>query len=173
MLGITNRQVANMTLKRCLIATTSDQDTVRNVDTLGNEDKKSVIKTETSRARSRIDESEEIGFKSYKIKSDEIFYSRTKQTESKKDLAEVLNVKLDENEYATIDLWDFAGDRQFYNTHQIFLSKEALYIVTADMTKDIESILGIDGGKSVKLLYISFFEKNIFIVSKLNIKRQF
>lgn len=65
------------------------------------------------------------------------------------DLADVLNVELDENEFATMDVWDFAGDRQFYNTHQTFLSKEALYIVTADMTKDVESILGIDGGKKI------------------------
>lgn len=162
MLGVTNRDIANMTLKRCLIDTATHQNTVRNVDVLDNEDKKSSNEIETSEALSRIDESEEIGIIKSKMEPEEIIYSRTKQTESKKDLAEVLNVQLDENEYATIGLWDFAGDRQFYNTHQIFLSKQALYIVTADMTKDIESILGIDGGKSVKTVfpvYLRFWER--------------
>ncbi|CAC5416372.1 unnamed protein product [Mytilus coruscus] len=81
-------------------------------------------------------------FPNSRLNSDE---GQAIQSISEIDLADVLNVELDENEFATIDLWDFAGDKQFYNTHQTFLSKEALYIVTVDMTKDVESILGIDG----------------------------
>ncbi|CAC5414722.1 unnamed protein product [Mytilus coruscus] len=35
----------------------------------------------------------------------------------------------DNEEYATLLLWDFAGDEEFYHTHQTFLSPDAIYLV--------------------------------------------
>ncbi|XP_071136798.1 probable serine/threonine-protein kinase pats1 [Mytilus edulis] len=35
----------------------------------------------------------------------------------------------DKDEYANLLLWDFAGDEEFYNTHQTFLSQNAIYLV--------------------------------------------
>ncbi|XP_052058800.1 uncharacterized protein LOC127699103 isoform X2 [Mytilus californianus] len=174
--GVTNRQVANMRLKRCLVEKNQNQETVEKNDVLSDKDeesKMSIAWSTTLESRnvspiSSSDKSDILNRKDFypnsrlnneegKIsdalptilesedESEDLFYSRVQQSISEIDLEDVLNVELDENEFATIDLWDFAGDRQFYNTHHTFLSKEALYIVTVDMTKDVESILGIDG----------------------------
>ncbi|XP_076087741.1 uncharacterized protein LOC143058163 [Mytilus galloprovincialis] len=35
----------------------------------------------------------------------------------------------DKEEYATLLLWDFAGDEEYYHTHQTFLSPDAIYLV--------------------------------------------
>ncbi|VDH98625.1 Hypothetical predicted protein [Mytilus galloprovincialis] len=39
--------------------------------------------------------------------------------------------------YAVCALWDFAGQKEFYATHQAFLTSNAIYLVVADMDKDI------------------------------------
>ncbi|CAC5418005.1 unnamed protein product [Mytilus coruscus] len=41
------------------------------------------------------------------------------------------------NLYALCDLWDFAGQKEFYATHQAFLTSSAVYLVVADMKDDI------------------------------------
>ncbi|CAC5383859.1 unnamed protein product [Mytilus coruscus] len=38
---------------------------------------------------------------------------------------------------ALCGLWDFAGQREFYATHQAFLTSSAVYLVVADITDDI------------------------------------
>ncbi|CAG2243852.1 unnamed protein product [Mytilus edulis] len=38
---------------------------------------------------------------------------------------------------AVCGLWDFAGQKEFYATHQAFLTGSALYLVVADITEDI------------------------------------
>ncbi|CAG2245377.1 unnamed protein product [Mytilus edulis] len=38
---------------------------------------------------------------------------------------------------ALCGLWDFAGQKEFYATHQAFLTKSAVYLVVADITEDI------------------------------------
>ncbi|XP_071175749.1 uncharacterized protein [Mytilus edulis] len=47
----------------------------------------------------------------------------------------------DKEDYATLLLWDFAGDTEFYQTHQTFLSPDAIYIVVTKLNKsnDIEA----------------------------------
>ncbi|XP_076085429.1 uncharacterized protein LOC143056232 [Mytilus galloprovincialis] len=39
--------------------------------------------------------------------------------------------------YALCELWDFAGQKEFYATHQAFLTSNAVYLVVADMNEDI------------------------------------
>lgn len=39
--------------------------------------------------------------------------------------------------YALCELWDFAGQKEFYATHQAFLTSNAVYLVVADMKDDI------------------------------------
>ncbi|VDI17122.1 Hypothetical predicted protein [Mytilus galloprovincialis] len=39
----------------------------------------------------------------------------------------------DEDSHATLTVWDFAGDKEFYDTHQTFLTPEAIYIVVANL----------------------------------------
>ncbi|XP_071147184.1 uncharacterized protein [Mytilus edulis] len=41
------------------------------------------------------------------------------------------------NHYALCELWDFAGQKEFYATHQAFLTSSAVYLVVADMQDDI------------------------------------
>ncbi|XP_052097313.1 uncharacterized protein LOC127732278 [Mytilus californianus] len=41
------------------------------------------------------------------------------------------------NLYALCELWDFAGQKEFYATHQAFLTSNAVYLVVADMNSDI------------------------------------
>ncbi|XP_071141459.1 uncharacterized protein [Mytilus edulis] len=41
----------------------------------------------------------------------------------------------DKEEYATLFLWDFAGDKEFYHTHQTFLSQDAIYLVVTKLNE--------------------------------------
>ncbi|VDI03474.1 Hypothetical predicted protein, partial [Mytilus galloprovincialis] len=41
----------------------------------------------------------------------------------------------DKEDYATLLLWDFAGDNEFYQTHQTFLSPDAIYLVVTKLNK--------------------------------------
>ncbi|CAG2253295.1 unnamed protein product [Mytilus edulis] len=41
----------------------------------------------------------------------------------------------DKEEYATLLLWDFAGDEEFYHTHQTFLSPDAIYLVVTKLNE--------------------------------------
>ncbi|XP_076088721.1 uncharacterized protein LOC143059113 [Mytilus galloprovincialis] len=41
----------------------------------------------------------------------------------------------DKEEYATLLLWDFAGDEEFYHTHQTFLSQDAIYLVVTKLNE--------------------------------------
>ncbi|CAC5363360.1 unnamed protein product [Mytilus coruscus] len=41
----------------------------------------------------------------------------------------------DKEEYATFLFWDFAGDEEFYHTHQTFLSSDAIYIVVTKLNE--------------------------------------
>ncbi|CAG2205323.1 unnamed protein product [Mytilus edulis] len=55
-----------------------------------------------------------------------------------KDIESMLNsrVDFDDNEdYASVFLWDFAGDEEFYHTHQTFLSPDAIYLVVTQMNE--------------------------------------
>ncbi|CAC5379937.1 unnamed protein product [Mytilus coruscus] len=42
---------------------------------------------------------------------------------------------MDDEEYASLSISDFAGDREFYNTHQTFLSEEAIYLVVTTLNE--------------------------------------
>ncbi|CAC5373137.1 unnamed protein product [Mytilus coruscus] len=46
-------------------------------------------------------------------------------------------LKAPQGHYATCELWDFAGQKDFYATHQAFLTSSAVYLVVADMNDDI------------------------------------
>lgn len=40
-------------------------------------------------------------------------------------------------QYADCGFWDFAGQKDFYATHQTFLSTNAIYLLVADISKDL------------------------------------
>ncbi|XP_076102965.1 uncharacterized protein LOC143072066 [Mytilus galloprovincialis] len=54
------------------------------------------------------------------------------------DIKTMLKSKVDlydKEEYATLFLWDFAGDEEFYHTHQTFLSPDAIYLVVTKLNE--------------------------------------
>lgn len=61
-------------------------------------------------------------------------------SEDMHDLCEILKAPLDLDDFASIDFWDFAGDKEYYNTHKAFMSKDAIYIVTFDVSKTIQDL---------------------------------
>ena len=45
---------------------------------------------------------------------------------------------------AEVRILDFAGQYEFYATHQMFLNKNAIYLLALDMSKDLKGILTPD-----------------------------
>lgn len=43
----------------------------------------------------------------------------------------------DNMEYVDCDLWDFAGEREYYATHQAFISSSCIFLLVADISKDV------------------------------------
>jgi hypothetical protein len=67
-------------------------------------------------------------------------------------LPDVMNVELPKEFFADCAVWDFAGQKEFYATHQTFLTNCAIYLLTADLSKDLSSqrltkIYDVDFGK--------------------------
>ncbi|XP_071143940.1 uncharacterized protein [Mytilus edulis] len=55
---------------------------------------------------------------------------------AKGDIEKMSKVNFDDKEeYATLLLWDFGGDEEFYHTHQTFLSSDAIYLVVTNLTE--------------------------------------
>ncbi|XP_071138471.1 uncharacterized protein [Mytilus edulis] len=55
-----------------------------------------------------------------------------------KDIRTMLQSEIDfedNEEYASVFLWDFAGDEEFYHTHQTFLSQDAIYLVVTQLNE--------------------------------------
>ncbi|KAL3888209.1 hypothetical protein ACJMK2_000585, partial [Sinanodonta woodiana] len=44
-------------------------------------------------------------------------------------------------EYAALALWDFAGKHAFYTTHQIFLTRRAIYLLVIDLSQQITDFI--------------------------------
>ena len=42
------------------------------------------------------------------------------------------------------DLWDFGGQHAYYTSHQTFLSNRAIYLLTMDMSKDLDEELSTE-----------------------------
>lgn len=74
------------------------------------------------------------------------------------------------NELADVGFWDFAGQKEFYATHQVFLSRNAVYLLVTDISKEfkkktyntmIENQFDCIGGMFVSLKFVSFIS-NVF-----------
>ncbi|CAC5398136.1 unnamed protein product [Mytilus coruscus] len=62
--------------------------------------------------------------------------------QAKMDIEAMLKSNIDfhdKEEYATLLLWDFAGDEEFYHTHQTFLSQDAMYLVVTKLNEADDS----------------------------------
>ncbi|XP_053392176.1 uncharacterized protein LOC128554881 [Mercenaria mercenaria] len=62
------------------------------------------------------------------------------------DLIKEQSLLSDDRDATTADLsvWDFAGQYAFYATHQVFLSRRAVYLLVTDMSKHMEDIVQDD-----------------------------
>ncbi|CAC5391170.1 unnamed protein product [Mytilus coruscus] len=74
------------------------------------------------------------------IKEVEVRASENNYNEDLRDLGEILKAPLDPEETVQIDLWDFAGDNVYHNTHQAFMSKDAIYLVTFNVSENANEI---------------------------------
>ena len=94
-------------------------------------------------------------------------------------LYDVMNVELPKECFADCTVWDFAGQKEFYATHQTFLTNSAIYLLTADLSKELSSqrltkMYDVDFGK-VGCKYILLLDyrfmvfnatfNNIFVIS--------
>lgn len=66
------------------------------------------------------------------------------------DLYEIVYAEIDDEDTAPIALWDFAGDREHFNTHQTFFGQESIYVVVTNVMDTI----GNDDAEC-KFMYIS------------------
>ena len=64
----------------------------------------------------------------------------------------------DNDAYADVSVWDFGGQFVFYTTHQMFLSRRAIYILVnnisqhiGDVVIDDEPYFDCNGSKSLKI----------------------
>ncbi|XP_072049965.1 uncharacterized protein [Amphiura filiformis] len=57
---------------------------------------------------------------------------KRKQQKSKK--------KQDEEQALEFQFWDFAGQHVYYNTHQVFLNKRAVFVLVFDASKDLKEV---------------------------------
>ncbi|VDI64029.1 Hypothetical predicted protein [Mytilus galloprovincialis] len=71
---------------------------------------------------------------SYHYQQQNLSLEKEKAYKDIKTMMEKSNFDLhDKDEYATFLLWDFAGDEEFYHTHQTFLSPDAIYLVVTKL----------------------------------------
>jgi GTPase SAR1 family protein len=52
---------------------------------------------------------------------------------------EAMKVELPKDLLVDCSIWDFAGQKEFYATHQTFLTSSAIYLLTVDLSKDLSS----------------------------------
>ncbi|KAK3584437.1 hypothetical protein CHS0354_006056 [Potamilus streckersoni] len=52
--------------------------------------------------------------------------------------------KQDVSKYARLTIWDFAGQYAYYTTHQMFLTKRAIYLLVSDVSRDVSALVEDD-----------------------------
>ncbi|XP_053386594.1 uncharacterized protein LOC123538917 isoform X3 [Mercenaria mercenaria] len=95
-------------------------------------------------------------------------YIRNQLLDLKKEQSQISTDDRDANT-ADLSVWDFAGQYAFYATHQVFLSRRAVYLLVTDMSKHIEDIVqdddcfpDSDGAKNWRISeFVEFWLKSI------------
>lgn len=68
-------------------------------------------------------------------------------------------------------IWDFAGQKEYYPTHQTFLTPHAIYLLVADITDDLKPILydeqfnSDSSGGRIKIYDNKFYQKLYYITA--------
>lgn len=86
----------------------------------------------------------------------------------KKELQELVDsIKhIEKEEYVSVSLWDFAGDKEFYNTHQTFFSEEAIYLVVTKLNETDDETNGIFIIQFIKTVSYAMYNTSICIVKR-------
>ncbi|XP_060553613.1 probable serine/threonine-protein kinase roco8 isoform X3 [Ruditapes philippinarum] len=90
----------------------------------------------------------------------------TKKRKLAKDWQDTLDESMQmptvDSKTADVSIWDFAGQTEFYDTHQVFLSKRAIYLLVTDMSKQVNDIVE-DGNKNWKISeFVDFWLTSIY-----------
>lgn len=75
------------------------------------------------------------------IKNDEGPYLHNLEGEASNildDLVSSIDFEKPSGDYALCGLWDFAGQKEFYATHQVFLTSCAVYLLVVDIDDDVK-----------------------------------
>lgn len=76
----------------------------------------------------------------------------------------------DKEVYTTLSFWDFAGDEEFYHTHQTFLSPDSIYIVVTKLNEAGEKNARGKVNMIFDILhYFYFCLKNIVIYNRFKV----
>lgn len=74
------------------------------------------------------------------------------------DVEKGLNTQLSDDEYADCIFLDFAGQKEYYTTHQTFLTKKAVYLITASLQDSNVFSNKDDEGKFILKLRSTFYQ---------------
>lgn len=58
------------------------------------------------------------------------------------DLADIIKAEEIDEKDIRISIWDFGGDDDFYYTHQVFLAKNAVFLVVTSLVDSCDCSLG-------------------------------
>ncbi|KAL3887882.1 hypothetical protein ACJMK2_000271, partial [Sinanodonta woodiana] len=77
---------------------------------------------------------------------EETVSSESRMKDTNREILQLLQknadkIKHDLGKYAPLTIWDFAGQYAFYTTHQMFLSRRAIYLLVSDLSGRIDDLV--------------------------------
>ncbi|CAG2216262.1 unnamed protein product [Mytilus edulis] len=98
-----------------------------------------------------ISEKDDLTAKMTDEKMNDIIWKAKAKTEKEKNTSEDL---------IECGIWDFAGQRDYYASHQTFFTPHAIYLLVADISEDIKDI-NYDGNVDYNSIEVRFYKQNI------------
>lgn len=92
------------------------------------------------RSEKVVNEDNENNVKESDIGSETLYQAQEVPVQDYYDLYDIIDADIDDEDTAPIALWDFAGDREHFNTHQTFFGQESIYVVVTNVKDIIENI---------------------------------
>ncbi|XP_060554331.1 probable serine/threonine-protein kinase roco4, partial [Ruditapes philippinarum] len=113
---------------------------------------------ENGGANQKVVNDEEEAFTSNGVKYSDIEIVKDLQD----TLHESMQMPTQDSKTADVSIWDFAGQTEFYDTHQVFLTKKAVYLLVTDISKQVNDIVE-DGNKNWKISeFVDFWLTSIY-----------
>lgn len=92
------------------------------------------------RSEKVVNEDNENNIKVSDMSSETLYQAQEVPVQDYYDLYDIIDADIDDEDTAPIALWDFAGDREHFNTHQTFFGQESIYVVVTNVKDIIENI---------------------------------